>query len=106
MKFNGSELKFEIRNACRQKRPNFFVNENLTPTRKTILWALRQMKRKRPDIVSGCNSENGKIFVWVKAGSVGNRDAKKQVNNRLQLINFCENFLKEPLSGFINEWKH
>ena len=37
-------LKDELLSACRSLRPNIYLNESLTPTRSTILYALRKVK--------------------------------------------------------------
>ena len=67
-------LKGELLSACRKCKPNFYINESLTPTRSAILYALRKAKRMSPGVVAGCNSENGRVYVYVK-----NRDAAGDV---------------------------
>ena len=100
------DLKRDIRYACKQNKPNYYVNEDLTPSRSTILWALRMMKRKHSKIISGCNSEDGKVCVWIKSTSPSSRDVKRFLNTYEQLADFSMNILKENVSMFIDVWRH
>ena len=68
------DLKGELLSACRKCKPNFYINESLTPTRSAILYALRKAKNISPGVVAGCNSENGRVYAYVK-----NRDAAGDV---------------------------
>ena len=59
----------------------FYINESLTPTRSAILYALRKAKRMSPGVVAGCNSENGRVYAYVK-----NRDAAGDVTRNKKLL--------------------
>ena len=50
------DLKRDILFACRNIKPNMYVNENLTPLRSTILYVLRQAKKSHGDKVKGCST--------------------------------------------------
>ena len=101
------DFKGELLSACRKCKPNFYINESLTPTRSSILYALRKAKRMSPGVVAGCNSENGRVYAYVKnrdaAGDV-TRNKKLLINTRLKLEDFCNNVLKVPVSSLISEW--
>lgn len=101
------DLKGDILSACRDIKPNFYVNESLTPVRSTILYVLRKVKKKHPGIVDGCNSIDGRIFAWVKpSDSSSQRNKKVLVNSHLQLTKFCDDILKDPLQSFLDVWPH
>mgnify|MGYP000120833202 CR=1 FL=1 len=108
VKFCRRDLKHEILAACRTIKPNFCVNENLTPVRSTILYVLRRMKQRHPDVVSYCGSREGKIFAWIKSvNSAGSeRDTKIFINSYTKLQQFCGETLKKELTSFIEVWPH
>jgi hypothetical protein len=56
------DIKKDILFACRQLKPNFFANENLTPVRNTQMFVLRKMRRAYEDKVLGCSSIDGTVF--------------------------------------------
>ena len=47
------DLKGDIMSASRNEKPKIYVNENLTPTRKTIMYVLRRAKKVNSK-VTGC----------------------------------------------------
>ena len=75
-------LKDELLSACRSLRPNIYLNESLTPTRSTILYALRKVKQMPPDKISGCKSESGRVYVFLKnnESDESNRRNKKNIS--------------------------
>ena len=99
------DLKRELVLAGRnQPRPaSLYVNESLTPTRKTIFYTLRQMRRNHPEIVRGCTSIDGRIFAFTKPPetSRSTRDVRHLINTREALIAFCDEFVKAPLENFL-----
>ena len=88
-----------------------FINESLTPKRRTILYALRKMRRNT-DIVTGCSTFEGKIFAYTKNPGIEVQrtskpnDRKHAVNTHEELINFCREFVKKPLEDFLDSWDH
>ena len=71
------DFKCELLSACRKRKPNIYINESLTPTRSAILYALRKAQRMSSGVVAGCNSENGRVYAYVK-----NRDAAGDVTRK------------------------
>jgi hypothetical protein len=103
------DLKADILYACRQVKPNMYVNESLTPIRGTIMYVLRQMKKKFPDKVSGCSSLDGKVFAWVRPAGpavAGSRNVRWPINSLLKLQQFSTDVLNTPLTSFIETWPH
>ena len=90
--------------ARRTKTPGFFINESLTVPRRKILYALRQIKRSHPNLVTGCNSYEGKIFAYTK--TTGNRDERHLVNTYQNLVKFCDEHIKMPIQTFLTEWQY
>ena len=70
----GIQVRFCRRDIKRQlmmtKRDNSdpantsYTNESLTPKRRTILFRLRQMKKKFPALVKGCTSQDGRVYAF------------------------------------------
>ena len=99
------DMKRELVFASKKlPRPaSLYVNESLTPNRKTILFSLRQMRRNHPDVVKGCTSIDGRIFAFTKPpeGSRSPRDVRHLINTREALIAFCDEYVKAPLDNFL-----
>lgn len=109
VKFKKTELRDDIVASCKSVKPRkIFFNECLTPTRSTILFALRQAKKKFPNKVSGCGSINGRVFVWVKPLTEGasTRNSKTFINTYSRLQEFCLKTLDSPATAVIDRWPH
>ena len=109
VKFSRRSWKNDTLQAARRmKASNFFVNEFLTPTQKTISYVLRKAKREFPNLISGSTTINGKNHVWVKPPRPGPnaRDTKQQIFTRQRLEEFCSRVVNQPLSHFIELWPH
>lgn len=109
VKLCRKDLKHDILLACRDVKPNMYVNENLTPARNTIMYVLRQIRRKHSDLISGCFSQDGRVFVWVKPSqdaSTGSRNVRVAVNSHSGLDQFCLQYVGKPLATFLDKWPH
>lgn len=110
VKFCRRDISKRLFSAARTKRPvNLYINESLTPTRRKILYALRQIKKAHPNIVSGCTSQDGKVFVYTKPSANSPPEAqnlKTPINSNDQLISFCRDFIKRPLDEFLGAQNH
>ena len=83
---------------------DLYNNESLTPARLRILKTLRDIKRKHGDVVKGCTSYDGRVYVFMKSTNPDARDIKKLVNTRNQLADFCNEYLKKPIETFLANW--
>ena len=87
-----------------------FTNESLTPKRRTIMYALRAIKKAHPNIVTGCNTLEGRCFAYTKMpASLPNsraRDRKHVLNTHEALVKFCDQYVKKPLQAFLQSWDH
>ena len=110
VKFCRRNTKNDLISASRTAKPtDFFINECLTPQRQTISYVLRRAKREFPNLISGSNSFDGKVYVWVKPpnpNAPGAKDLRHAINNHARLLDFCNKTLEKPLSHFIKEWTH
>ena len=96
------DLKRDLISACKQLKPDLFVNENLTPLRNTIMYALRKIKGHFPNLISGSASIEGRVFVWVnKPPAATERKMRIPINTKFKLEDFCNKFLNTPLDSII-----
>ena len=106
IKFNNLEVKNNIINACRTVKINFSASDDLNQEKRSILFVLRTAKLKRPQIVDGSFTKDGKIFAWIKPTSPddGPRNRKILVNTLEKLRSFCTNTLGAGIETFIKDW--
>ena len=104
------ETKTSIFAACKAEKPSFYVNENLTPRRRTVMYVLRKIKRMHPDRLKGYSSFDGKVFAYTpplpSAAAVSPRDVRTPINNYEALVKFCNDVIQAPLTSFLATWPH
>ena len=101
------ETKHDLLRACKSvKPPNLFINDSLTPIRNSILYGLRQAKKKHPSRISGCGSIDGRIFAWVRPASrdSGNKDFRIFINTKLKFDMMCKDILNCESSDLVDKW--
>ena len=99
--------KAQILAAARTIRcAGLFANESLTNNRRTILYALRKMKKNHPNIVTGCTSIDGKVYALTKPlnPQPNARNTRHLILSEQKLRVFCQDFIKKPLEDFIESW--
>ena len=113
VRFCRRDTKREIMLTKRyNKDPNatLYTSESLTPKRSTLFFTLRQMKKKFPELVRGCTSQEGRVFAFTPsaaaASSTPARDRKHLINSYDDLVQFCRDFVKVPLDTFLTSWEH
>ena len=80
--FKSREKKNDVLLAARKMKPNgIFFNENLIPTRASILFFLRKVKKLHPSKVNGCGSYDGRVYAWLNSGSADVKNRKVFVNS-------------------------
>ena len=108
IKFCQRDVKTQLLVSSRKARiTNFYINESLSPKRSKIFYALRQIKKAHPNLVSGCTSYDGKIYVYTKPSGtapVSSRNLRHAINSKEQLNDFCVSFIKQPLENFLSNW--
>ena len=118
------ETKNELISANRNLKSSnanstLYINESLTPKRRSILFALRQMKRQHPTIIAGCSTYDGRVYAYTKpapvqstspasststAHSSSTRNVRHLVNCHASLTEFCRKYIKLPLDNFLDSW--
>jgi len=103
VKLRDGEIKNDILQACRTTKPaRLFVGDNLTPIRASILYALRQVKKKCPDKLEYCGSRDGRVFIWIKSAGASGRNQKMSINTFDLLLKICDEHFNVDPSQFIN----
>ena len=102
------ETKQDLLKACRAVKPgNFYVSESLTRTRSTVLYGLRQARKKYPNIIAGCGSQDGKVYAWIrppKPNAPQARNIRILVKNREKFEDMCvKNFDCNP-NELVSSW--
>ena len=102
------DLKKDILSACKSIKPNFYANEDLTPVKNSILFALRKIKREFPGSVKGAGSRDGRVYVYVQCENSppGTRDKKINVNSYEHLSQFCLDYTGKSFLDFFGVWPH
>ena len=113
IKFCRRDIKRDLMMASKnQNKPvRLYVNESLTPPRRTIFNTLRQVKRLHPELVCGVSSFEGRVYAYTKnpnanASAVLSRDRRHLVNNYDMLVDFCREFVQLPINTFLNSWPY
>ena len=103
MKTGDVQIKRDILLACRTYKPrNLYVNDNLTPNRSKILYALRQIKRRQPGLLTGCGSVNSRVFAWYKGDQNSDKPIRINLNTWENFVIFCEKSLNVNSDDFID----
>ena len=105
------ELKYDILSACRQQRPNYYVNESLTPTRNKVLYVLRQAKKKWPQKIRNLRTSDGSISVYFLPPAASSQERlpfsqmrRITINTRRQLEDFISVELKSSMEELSVKW--
>ena len=93
-----SGLIYASRNKPRHT--SLFINENLTPERRAIFYALRRMKKD--GLISGCTTMDGKLFAFTKAPITGQRDVRHRIASKSALSEFCTTKLRCELDNYLS----
>jgi len=115
IKMKNLSGKLNIIKSCKSVKPSFYANDDLPAEKQTILYVVRQAKKKFPEKISGCSSNGGRLFAYMKpeiqnpsvsADAVSNRNRRVQVSNLTKLKAFCNNELGSGLENFIQTWPY
>ena len=104
------DIKRAIIQAARNnKDSNLFINESLTPLRRSIFYALRQIRKAHPNLIRGCATFDGKVHAYVKPSPTAPDQARNEripINTRERLELLCRDYVKQPLENFLTTWSH
>ena len=102
--------KDSIMSASKAMRPDgIYVRESLTQTRTSIMYVLRKAKREFPQLVSGCSSFNGSVFVYLKPSNPqasGAKDSRMCINSFRKLDKFCADVIDRTVDSFVDGWNN
>ena len=104
VKFCKREVKKDLLVSARRVKPvDLYINESLTPQRQEIFYGMRRAKREYPNIISGCASIDGSVYVWIKSPNQvpGMRDLRLKLNSFDKFQAFCSETLKKPITHFL-----
>ena len=104
-RFCRRNVKYSILNKSRKaKRKDFYANESLTTTRQKIVKSIRRAKNEHPNIVSGYQTVDGSISVWVKPPNPeaeGATCSRVKVNTLEELEEFCMRNFQRSASNYM-----
>lgn len=69
VKLLNRSKKSEIMEACVTVKPNLYVNESLTPKRRTIFNTIWEIRKKNREVFQQRYTRDGKIFVKLKTSN-------------------------------------
>ena len=97
VRFTRRDTKREILFTKRdntETKSALYVSESLTPKRRTIHYALRQIKKKYPEKMTGFNTLEGRVFAYTKTprslDKSRKNDQKHVINTHDALQDFCK----------------
>ena len=78
-------------------------NNSLTPLRSRIFLILQKMKKNNLNIIKGCTTMDGKVYVFMKPVRHGEKDQRHWIVNMDTLRTFCRDYLEKSLDTFLDE---
>ena len=98
------DTKREIMSACKVQKPSFYINEHLTPTRGTIMFALRKARQMDPTKIGAARSHEGNISVFIPSEEEGRNGRRMACNTRSALDEILQDHLGITSQQFVNKW--
>ena len=90
LKLVNTDIKRDIISSCRTVKPEgLFANDDLTQLKSSILYALRQCKKKFPSKVAGCGSRDSRVFMYLKPPNPSARDQRVFIDSMHKLDELC-----------------
>ena len=87
VKLNNRSIKHDLVGACVRLRPQLYINESLTPRRRTLFNAVLQIKKTHKPKFQQCYTKDGTIIVKLKNSTV-----KHAINDEKSLTAFLEKY--------------
>ena len=63
VKLHSRQKKTEIMNACITVKPQIYVNESLTPKRRSLFKKIWEIRKQHRNLFQQCFTQDGKIYV-------------------------------------------
>jgi len=103
IELNDSDTKQDLFRQCKIKKPNFYINEQLTPTRSAVLYVLRKARQREGSKISHVRTIDGNVTVFIK-NEEDETPKKIIINTRQRLDSFLTEHLNATTSDFITNW--
>ena len=85
------EAKVDILSACRTVKPaDMYANDDLTPSKASLLYLIRSVKKKFPTKITACGSSDGRLYLFLKPPDSSARNQRVHINSLLQFNRICE----------------
>ena len=106
VKFVRRETKNYVMKAAKLNRnAGVYVNDCLTPLKRSLFYTARKMKRTNANVIKGCSTFDGKVFIYTAGSTSGSRDIRHLIDSRESLAKFCRDYLKKELDLFLESWQ-
>lgn len=87
VKLVNRSLKHDLVGACIQLRPQLYVNESLTPKRRSLLNSILTVRKEHKEKFQQCYTQDGRITVKLRNSTV-----KHVITDKKQLMSFLEKY--------------
>lgn len=87
VKLHSRQKKDELLSACVTVKPNIFINESLTPKRRSIFKTIWNIRKQHRDLFQQCYTRDGKICVKLRCSN-----QKHTITSEWDLNNFLDKF--------------
>lgn len=98
------DLKYSIFKACRSKKPQFSINESVSPLRNTIMYVLRQARKDYPRKFGRNYTEEGNVRLLLPKTEGSDEYEKRTVNTRHDLDELLRVKLNKTSTDFGARW--
>ena len=100
------DVKRNIMAAARKEKVRgLYVNDCLTPLKRSLHFSARKMMKRHKNVIRGCTTIEGRVILFT-AGIDNGKDVRHRIDTWDNLKEFCRKFLKEPLDNFMEQWQH
>ena len=91
LKLVNYETKIDILSACRSAKPrDLYANDDLTPSKASLLYTVRSVKRMFPSKITACGSYDGRLFIYLRPPDNSARSQRMNINSLSQFDKICE----------------
>lgn len=87
VKLVNRSVKYDLRSACIQLKPDLYINESLTPRRGKILKQVLNIRRVHKNKFQQCYTSEGKIIIKLR-----NSNVKHTMHDEKSLLQFLDNY--------------
>ena len=90
IKFRDKGDRDDVMTASKRTKPaNLYANEDLTPQRSGILFALRHIRNKSNGKIAACGSFDGRVYAYIGPPSRTGRSQRVFIDSMPKLDKLC-----------------